>query len=392
MTATIAAVIPTRNRAALAINAVRSLLDQDVAIEIFLSDNSSSGDELRAFCRSEPRVHYLRPEREMPAAEHWDWAVRQAMQRSDATHFTIHYDRKYSKPRHWGTMAAIAAQWPDRLVTYGIDSVADQPPLRLCQMPWTGKVFRIEAAHVARLLAGGRVSDAGHALPLLSNCVVPRTVLQSIVDRFGDVCRSTGPDSAFAVRFLALHDDFLHYDCALSVAYAMHRSSGLGFLRGGGGDFADWMKTFGDGPWLDAAPIPGVNLGQNMLFHEYELVRREVGERLPPIDRSGYLNELGAALRWVRDPRTRAALRGLLEEHGWRGEIARLPRRRLRDVLRDNAVMFLVRHFRFVPSHLSGVAFSDDETALHYALKYPQRRTEDMRHLAPLDPVEVRLQ
>ena len=47
MTATIAALIPTRNRADLAQAAVQSLLDQDCPIEIFVSDNSTSESGLR---------------------------------------------------------------------------------------------------------------------------------------------------------------------------------------------------------------------------------------------------------------------------------------------------------------------------------------------------------
>ena len=34
------------------------------------------------------------------------------------------------------------------------------------------------------------------------------------------------------------------------------------------------MQWWGDRPWLDAAPIVGLNMGQNVLFHQYELVRR----------------------------------------------------------------------------------------------------------------------
>lgn len=390
MTVSIAAVIPTRNRASLAMSAVRSLLEQDCAIEIYLSDNSAGGGELRDFARNEPRVHYLRPERELSMPEHWDWAVRQAMERSPATHFTVHYDRKYSKPRHWGAVETIAARWPDLLITYSIDAVADHPPpLYLWQTAWTGKVFLLQSARTAAMIAAGRIVETSHALPIFSNCVVPRAILLSMIDRFGDLCNSTGPDSCFTARFLALHDRYLYYDRALAVAYAPHRSAGLGFLRGKGGDFADWMKTFGDRPWLHAAPIPGINLGQNMFFHEYELVRRATGARLPPIDHDGYLRELGAALQWVHDGETRAALARILEEHGWRSEAAGVPRPRLRARLRDKVVQFLIRHFNYVPPHVYGFAVPDDETALHYALKYPRRRSADARHVSVLEPVEV---
>jgi glycosyltransferase involved in cell wall biosynthesis len=386
----IAAVIPTRNRASLAMAAVRSLLDQDCAIEIFVSDNStSSEDELRAFCRDQPRVHYLRPERELAMGASWNWGVQQAMERSGATHVTLHYDRKLSKQQSWGGMAAAAASRPGMLVSYAIDSITTEPPpRRLWQPPWTGRVFEVQSARVAALIAAGRILEPGNALPVLANCLVPREVLNDLVARFGNVCDSTGPDSCFMSRFLATRDRFLYYDRTIAVTYATHRSAGAGLFRRGGGDFPDWQKTWGDDrPWLDAAPIPGLTLGQNVLFHEYELVRRATGGRLPPIDRAGYLDELGRLLGWIDDAETRGELHRVLVEHGWKGEVVPPPRRSILAALRDRVMYVLIDSFGYVPSDISGYAFPDDATALRYALKYPRRRTDDTRHVAPLEPV-----
>jgi hypothetical protein len=386
---TIAAVIPTRNRAALAMAAVRSLLAQDCAIEIFLSDNSDSPDELRAFCRNEPGVHYLRPERTLAMGEHWDWGMRQAMERSGATHFTLHYDRKYSKPNAWSALAAVAASAPGVLVSYSFDSVNDDPPpLRLWQPPWTGKVYEVQCATIAALLAAGRILAAGNALPVLTNCFVPREILSDIADRFGDICNSTGPDSAFLARFLTVRDSFLYCDRTIAVTYAPHRSAGAGLFRRSGGDFPDWQQTLGERPLFDAAPIPGLTLGQNILFHEYELVRRATG-RLPPIDQAGYLDELGRTLSWVRDRETREVLHRVLVEHGWKGKPLPLPPRPLAARLRDHVMRFLIDHLGVVPSHISGFAFPNDATALDYALRYTRRPTRSTAHLAPLAAREL---
>ncbi|HVE72401.1 MAG TPA: glycosyltransferase [Thermoanaerobaculia bacterium] len=388
----IAAAIPTRNRAALAMAAVRSLQEQDCPIEIFVSDNSTTpSEELRAFCDGQPRVHYLRPERELNMGESWDWAVRQAMERSGATHVTLHYDRKYSKPVSWGGMAAAAASRPGMLVSYSIDSVTTEPPpLRLWQPPWTGKTFLVKTARVAALLAAGRILEPGNALPVLANCLVPREVVNDIVGRFGDLCKSTGPDSCFMSRFLATRDELLYHDRTIAVTYATHRSAGAGLFRHSGGDFPDWQKTSGgDRAWLDAAPIPGLTLGQNILFHEYELVRRATGDRLPPIDRAGYLDELGRALPWVQEPEARAQLHRILAEHGWTGDPAPLKRRPLAAKLRDRAMRFAIDHFSVRPSTISGFAFPDDATALRYALRYPRQRRDDPRHVAALEPAEI---
>jgi Glycosyl transferase family 2 len=393
MTVTIAVVIPTRNRASYAIAAVQSLLDQEIGLDIFVSDDSTEPDQLRDFCRGEPRVRYLRPSAELSMGEHWDWALRQAMALSPASHFAVHYDRKFSKPGVWVDLAAAESKRPDVLMTFPLDFVSNQPPpLRVWQTPWTGRMFFVRTARVAELLSTGHVEVIAHTLPVLSNCVVPRTVLQSIIERFGDVCSSTGPDVAFMMRFLALNDRYVHFDRAAGILYGSSRSNGLGYMRGTGGDFPDFRKLWGDRPWLYAAPVPGVSLGSNMLFHEYELVRRETGERLPPLDMTGVLNELGAALRWVHDPQMKAQLRGLLREYGWNGpDPAPHPARLSRAGTYQAVTLFLARWFGVVPEIITGFSFRDDETALRYALKYPRRAQDAADHLALLDPEEAGL-
>ena len=77
------------------------------------------------------------------------------------------------------------------------------------------------------------------------------------------------------------------------------------------------MHLWGDEccPRLDAAPIPGLTLGQNILFHEYELVRRAIGgAAFKPIQMDGYLRELGRALMWVNDPVRAAGIINLLTQ------------------------------------------------------------------------------
>jgi hypothetical protein len=387
MTVTIAAIIPTRNRASFAIAAVQSLLTQDPGIEIFVSDNSADPAALREFCGSEPRVRYLRPASELPMPEHWDWAVRQAMERSSASHFTVHYDRRISKAGVWAKLAAAESKRPDLLMTFPLDGIAHEPPpLRLWQTPWTGKVFAVRTDRVARLISRGTVVAISHALPVLSNCVVPRAVLDSIIERFGSVCDSNAPDTAFLARFLALYDRYVHFDRATGILYGSTRSNGLGYLRGDGGDFPDYQKLWGGRPWLDAAPIPGINLGSNMLFNEYELVRRQTGDRLPPLDRAGVLDDLSSHLRWIDDSEMKAKLRSMLREHGWNGPDPKpYPGRRLSRSARQALSMFLLHRFGVVPRSMSGFAFPDDATALRYGLQYPTAARTSADHLAILE-------
>ncbi|HVE72400.1 MAG TPA: glycosyltransferase family 2 protein [Thermoanaerobaculia bacterium] len=383
---TIAAVIPTRNRGAVAVQAVQSLLDQDCEIEIFVSDNSAFPDDaLRDFCASNG-VHYVHRTPEVVTPTHWDQAIREAMERSNATHFTVHYDRKVSKPRHLGMVQAIASRWPEHVITWPHDYVADTPPpMRLWQAPWTGHVYALRTARLVQLTAAGRAgSITSHALPLLSNCLVPRSVLSEVVERFGDLCDSTTADSAFAYRFCSVRERYLHFDRSMGVLHSPHRSTGLGYMRGRGGDFDDFRRQWGDRPWLDAAPIPGINLGLNMLYHEYERVRRATGDQLPPIDRAAYVEDLAGGLPVVSDPSARAELRRVLMEEGWRG---REPR--MRGFLRHSVLAFLDERLGLRVPGVTGRVFRDDRDALRHALAHPRRRREDARHLAMLEPEQV---
>ena len=386
----IAVVIPTRNRPQLAINAVRSLLDQELEIDIFVADNSTSVDRLPDFCR-ESGVHYLRPETELSMPENWDFAVRRAMEISPASHFSVHYDRKFSRPGSWRKLADLAGRWPDDLITFPSDFIIHQPPpLRVWQVPWTGNELAIETKRAAELLAEGKVSAISHALPIFSNCLVPRSIMEGIVRRFGNLCNSTGPDSCFMWRFLALHDRYIHMDRPQGIFYAAYRSNGLGYMRRKGGDFPDFMKTFGDKPWLDAAPIPGISLGQNMLYHEHELVRRQTGDRLPPLDRAAILEDLGSTLTWIDDPRLKEYLRGRLREEGWSGnEPEPLPKYRLNSLFWQYVSLFRLIWLKHEPPHICGFRYRNDKQALRAALRHPRQAEADLGTLALLEPAPI---
>ncbi len=426
----LAIIVPTANRAGLAIKACESILGQpDWAQHILVSNNSTDPAEvehLADYCDGvAPRVTHLRPQEPLRMATHWDWALRQAMERTDATHFCIHYDRKITKPNELSLLRDLAAEFPDDLITTMIDAVVNlSGRSRLGHTAWDGRVYAVPTSHVVTMTSEGKITELGQALPLLSNCTVPRSVLLRIIDRFGSICDSTTPDSCFAYRFCATHDRYLHFDRAIGVLYGYHRSVGVGYLRGQGGDFQQFMHLWGDRPWLDAAPIPGLTLGQNILFHEYELVRRAIGGApFKPIQMDGYLRELGQALMWVNDPVRAAEIVNLLTKHGWNAPVAALssgaPRAlRVRDGLpwartlvhdlwnRGNGVInearrrggvsfrrmrarvqrLLADHLQVRPRNITDFEFTTDEEALRYALAWPRPRSETnfldwMRHV-----------
>jgi hypothetical protein len=380
-------VIPTRNRAELAIMAIRALLDEPCDLQVLVSDNSTSASEvetLAAFCdaAADPRLIRLRPPRELSMPAHWDWALRQAMERFDGTHFTIHYDRKTFRPGHLALLAGLAARFPDEVITYASDATGDdERRVTLWQPAVTGRLYSIRTQRVAQLFAEGRWADTAQAAPILANCVVPRAVLERIRERFGSYCDSIGPDSCFWFRFSALWDRTLHYDRSLAVLHHGHFGNGYHYQHG---DVAYFRRPFGDVPWLAAAPIPGLDLGLNLLYHEYELVRRETGDRLPPIDMGGYLRDLASFIPVLPDESTRAEMLAVLRQHGY----TEPPSAGLSWKQRLGRRLVRLAAYRFGrgPHGFSVLKFRSGAEALDYALTHPRPFVPKSDYLAALEP------
>jgi len=96
-------VIPTRNRAQLAIGAIQSVFSQEVDnVRVLVSDNSTIAEEVASLSRyceqlQDKRLRYLATPADLPMSPHWDWAMTQALE-SDATHFTVLTDRMVFRP------------------------------------------------------------------------------------------------------------------------------------------------------------------------------------------------------------------------------------------------------------------------------------------------------
>ncbi|HEX3579434.1 MAG TPA: glycosyltransferase family A protein [Thermoanaerobaculia bacterium] len=381
-------VIPTRHRPALAISAIESLLAQPDDVSIIVSDNSSSEDQVRqlaAFCSGidDPRLLYLRCSPVLPMPAHWDWALQQALARTDATHFGIQYDRMLWKADQLHFLAEACASAPDTLVTFGCDfTYPISSRFGAWQAPASGKLFEIRTSRVLDMTAQGMIYEMGHGFPILSNCMLPRQILEKVRGRFGDFCNSSSPDSAFTYRFCAIAERYRHLDRAAVIVHSSAYSNGRSLFRGdAGGTWGDFAKLWGDRPWVSAAPITEPRLGQNVVFHEYNMVRRAVGdERFAEINRAGYLRELARGLAFIADPERKAEMRALLESHGWREEPPP-PRRPL-----YRRVLSRVRH----PFPVRQRMFDSEAEAIAYLQNHPRSLTASNPLLAPMEPVEVR--
>lgn len=400
-------VIPTRNRAGLAQAAIKSVLDQRIPqVTVLVSDNSTDDANVRALqahCEQfDPRlVRYIRPAEPMPMSAHWDWVIHRALELSDASHFLYLTDRMVFKADELDSLVGVAAQFPDKIISYNGDRIDDfGKPVFLEQKPWSGKVLEIPAAHLLDL-----TSRAVHppCLPGMLNCIVPRPVFHEIERRFGSIFASISPDFCFAYRSLEVVSSILYYDKPLLIQYSIDRSNGLSYARGIASiDSADFLRQLGTVPMNYAAPVPEFQTITNAVLHEYCVVREESrSPKFRDIDWFSYLGATERALGWIEDPELSSAMRRLLTMQGWNrrkhhawvlGKVSQLLRHNFLGVLRRLAMpivggarvqplwMFLTR-YNIQPPASAWFQFGTAAEAMAYDARFPRKRAWHMGHL-----------
>jgi glycosyltransferase involved in cell wall biosynthesis len=396
-------VIATRNRPAFAAANIRSILSQDEDFVLVVSDNSErleDREELERICRDarDPRLIYIRTPASLTMPTHWNWAMEQALARTDATHLGIQYDRRLWKPGAIRLLAAAIAAAPEMTMIYGWDSVFASPQHSVAtRLRASGALYAIRTSEIIERCARAEIVELDQAYPALANCIVPRATFDRVRAKFGNICDSDTPDASFLFRLCAVDDVLHHYDRALIITYGYAVSNGWAYLRGDqSGSWADWITLWGDRSWIDAAPIPGLSLGYNVMFHEYNLVRRIAGDRFPPIDHERYLSHLGSSLAYISDPEVRAKMRAILKTHGWREpapepQLARplykrilgpptRPLRRLVSAVRSK----VQRHFGSADTAI----FANDDDGVRYLLDHEytpdSRSRERFSHAVPV--------
>ena len=326
----IVVVVPTRNRAQLAMNAVRSVLEQPVEnVAVIVSDNStldSERDELAAFCErlSDARVRYVRPPEPLAMPAHWDWAVQQALASYSANHFIYLTDRMMVRNGALKEIVDLAALYPLQVISYNLDRICDDTmPIRIEQYPATEKLVEVETLRLSRLFAQG-VFHPG--LPRMLNCIVPRVLFERIRQRFGTVFSSIAPDFNFCVRCLDTEDSILFFDKSPLFHYALNRSLGASATRGEmTPDNADFTANLPVDNSIRnyATPIPSLITAVNAAFNEYLVHKQQTNSpRFFDVDLQHYLAANALEVNEVRDPKLRGEMMALLVEHGYNTDSA----------------------------------------------------------------------
>src|SRR5687768_2434203 len=200
----IVVVVPTRNRAEIAKNAIRSVLDERLdGVQIMVSDNSTAEpdrEELARFCAAldDSRVRYVRPPESLAMPAHWEWAIEEALAFYDADHFTYLTDRMMFKTSGLKEVVHAADRYPDKVISYNQDRIVDHVrPIHVDHYPSTGKLWEVPTERLSWLVSRAALH---HGLPRMLNCIVPRAVFDRFKTRFGNVFASIAPDFNFCFR------------------------------------------------------------------------------------------------------------------------------------------------------------------------------------------------
>lgn len=313
-------VIPTRNRAALAANALRSVLEcKSEDIEVLLSDNSTAKSEAEQLATvvgefHDARVTLCAPPTNMTMTHHWNWVLEAASDRDDLTHVLVLTDRMVFKRNGLDRLRSVVAEHSQFIISYNHDRVVDhQRPFRAELQPWSNEVLNIPSEHLLQLSADCTLPQA---LPRLLNCVVPVGILRALREQCGNVVASISPDHSFCYRALAMVDKIAYWDRAPIVHYALDRSNGESAARGvHTADHADFLSKL-EGPIFAAAPMPGILTVANSVLHEYAVARDELqSEKFPPINERAYVAWIASELAVMENAQLAGQMRKLLAEY-----------------------------------------------------------------------------
>lgn len=376
----IAIVIPTRNRSELAIRSVESVLASShrTQVSIILSDNSTDPEE-SAVLNSYVSQHRLeltmiRPPNPLPMTKHWNFALDQALDDTQCTHFAFLTDRMLFKKDALRQLLAILAEHSRKVVSYTYERIDDlRVPIIYKPLPRSGKLIRIQSRRLLDLSAHMVFPSC---LPRMLNSVCPRDQLVRLKVRFGQVFDSISPDFNFCYRILDAEDSIIFYDQSLLLNYAQGRSNGASFARGVmTRDSLDFLQNMDGASTLPFAPLPYI-VGSNGAINEYCGVKlASTSGKFADISYPKYLEILASQASCLADKRVaRETLQGL-RQAGWKRSLAS----RISAVKEFGQQTILRASWRKYPSIERAIAFATSHTPVawpwlpHPALRYGEK-------------------
>lgn len=268
-------VIPTRNRPQLIRDTVISAVAQRFnSFEVIVSDNSSDDrtrDRLRAD-GSAGGIAYVRPPRDMPMPDHWEFATLQAR----GQYVLVLTDRSVLRQ---GALAAIH----QAITAHGREVT------EVCSWRWSlfddERGLELPGAAAAEPRSQLRASmevaaefvaprkDYPYALPRALNSCYSAAIAARIRARHGRLFFPLSPDFTSAFLMLAHAHELLYIDAPLFISRGLGESTGGESYRGG--DTA-YLEALDLENWYAHVPIKAV-LVENLLYEDF-LAMREMAD------------------------------------------------------------------------------------------------------------------
>lgn len=320
----LAIVVPTRNRAHMAIRSVESVMTCGVdsgQVGVVVSDNSTDPGESEVLERYKKSlagaVTIVRPQASLPMTAHWNFALGQAMRIKDYTHFMFLTDRMLVRAKRIRQVIDMLTLFPDEVLSFAYDRIDDvRRPVVYRPLPRSGGVFRISSS---TLLGMSSRMIFPSCLPRMLNSVAPRSHFDAMQTKFGSAFASLSPDFSFCYRTLGMRDSILFYDRSALVTYGLDRSNGNSFARGVmTSDRKDFVSNTSSGKIDLSSPYPEFMTVGNAVIHEYLVAKHEPNQKkFPEIGIDDYRRMLANEVRKYVDKQQVEMSLARLRQLGW---------------------------------------------------------------------------
>ncbi|MDK1386803.1 glycosyltransferase family A protein [Sinorhizobium sp. 8-89] len=292
-------VIPSRNRADLALSALQSVLEQDFRdFEVIVSDNSDE-DESKALFRAlqpfsaDPRFRYIKPQRPLPMTAHWEWAVAHAT----GEYVGILTDRMILRLYTLSTVDAVIARGGPELVAYERTNLIETGTSFAVPKKGSGAAPLVTIRKTAPIIEAFSRSDFSPMdTPRFLNSFVSATFLDHLRSEYGSVFTGVAPDYGFLMRVLDQIDEFPFIETPLLIKHSEDRSNGKSFthynLDKAGNDFIAFSRSE-QGEFLKFSPVPDdLVMITNVMMREYEIGRHNQRRgHFPNFEKQAFYNE-----------------------------------------------------------------------------------------------------
>ena len=328
MTTSLTVVIPTRNRAELAMARHRRRCSPKRARRCACSCPTtppvrSRRGRLADFCRGAARPAAHLPARGRHAHSRRTGTGRSSRPSHARTRAISRFTTTGSSRNRvtWRYLLDEIEAHPGQVITYPIDQVLRGAAAlrRLADRRGPGRPDEMRAARVLQMASEGRIAEMGHAFPILSNCAVPRAAdRQDPQAASATSATRPGPDAAFTFRFCALADSYLHLDRPLASGLREPPQRRERLSHRGEDGFRGLQAVSRGSSVARRGAAPGA---QPELEHALPRVRARAqggsDDRLPELTLAAYLDGLAWGLPLVEDPARRQAMEEVLVANGW---------------------------------------------------------------------------